>query len=80
MPCKEGVLRNFVKLTGKHLWQSLVFNKVAGLRNVNFAKFYQKNTSLKRTPQDDYFCSLKFKLGKFLTDFVWRHKIICEYL
>ena len=28
--CKKGVLRNFVKLTGKHLCQSLFYNKVAG--------------------------------------------------
>ena len=34
--CKKGVLRNFVKFTGKHLCQSLFFNKFAG---VNFAKF-----------------------------------------
>ena len=27
-----GVLRNFAKLTGKRLCQSLFFNKVAGLR------------------------------------------------
>ena len=31
MFCKKGVLRNFVKLTGKHLCQSLFFGKVAGL-------------------------------------------------
>ena len=51
--CKKGVLRNFVKFTGKHLCQSLFFNKVTGLRPasllekrlchrcfpVNFAKF-----------------------------------------
>ena len=50
---KKGVLRNFTKFTGKHLCQSLLFNKVAGLRPatllkkrlwhrcfpVNFAKF-----------------------------------------
>ena len=30
--CKKGVLRNFTKFTGKHLCQSLSFNKVAGLR------------------------------------------------
>ena len=50
---KKGVLRNFVNFTGKHLCQSLFFNKVAGLRPatllknrlwhrcfpVNFAKF-----------------------------------------
>ena len=51
--CKKGVLRNFAKFTGKHLCQSLFFNKVEGLRpatllkkrlwhrrfRVNFAKF-----------------------------------------
>ena len=30
--CKKGVLRNFIKSTGKHLCQSLFSNKVAGLR------------------------------------------------
>ena len=30
--CEKGVLRNFTKFTGKHLCQSLSFNKVAGLR------------------------------------------------
>ena len=28
--CKKGALRNFAKFTGKHLCQSLNFNKVAG--------------------------------------------------
>ena len=51
--CKKGVVRNFEKFIGKHLCQSLLFNKVAGLRPasllkkrlwhwcfpVNFAKF-----------------------------------------
>ena len=32
MFCKKGVLRNVIKFTGKHLCQSLFFNKVAGLR------------------------------------------------
>ena len=37
---KKGDLRNFVKFTGKHLCQSLFFNKVAGLRpeTCNFIK------------------------------------------
>ena len=53
MYCKKGVLRNFAKFTGKHLCQSLFFDKVADLRPatllkkrpwhrcfpVNFAKF-----------------------------------------
>ena len=30
--CKKSVLRNFAKFTGKHLCQSLFFNKVTGLR------------------------------------------------
>ena len=30
--CKKGVLRNVAKLTGKHLRQSLFFNKAAGSR------------------------------------------------
>ena len=35
--CKKGVLRNFGKSTGKHLCQSLYFNKVAG-QACNFIK------------------------------------------
>ena len=31
--CKKGVLRNLTKFTGKHLFQSLFFNKIAGLRS-----------------------------------------------
>ena len=63
--CKKGVLRNFTKFTGKHLCQSLYFNKVAGLRPeaCNFIKIealarvfscefgeFSKNTSSYRTP------------------------------
>ena len=36
--CWKGVLRNFAKFTGKQLYQSLLFNKVAGLRSVNLLK------------------------------------------
>ena len=36
---KKGFLRNFVKFTGKYLFQSLLFNKVAGPCN-----FIQKET------------------------------------
>ena len=44
---KKGVLRNFAKFTGKHLCQSLFFNKVAGRLQEHL--FY-------RTPPDDCFC------------------------
>ena len=33
---EKGVLRNFAKFTGKHLCQSLFFNKVAGLLRTPF--------------------------------------------
>ena len=36
--CKNGVLRNFTKFTGKYLYQSLFFNKVAGLRPATLLK------------------------------------------
>ena len=42
--CKKGVLKNFAKFTGKHLWQNVFFNKVTGLRQL-----------FHRTPQDDCF-------------------------
>ena len=60
--CEKGVLRNFAKFTGKHLCQSLVFNKVAGtvcnftkkeiLAQVFSSEFCEisKNTLFCRTP------------------------------
>ena len=35
---KKGVLKNFTKFTGKHLCQSLLFNKVGGLTPVTLFK------------------------------------------
>ena len=35
---EKGILKNFAKLTGKHLCRSLFFNKVAGLRPVTLLK------------------------------------------
>ena len=42
--CKKGVLRNFAKFTRKHLCQSLIFNKVAGLRTTEACNFIKKET------------------------------------
>ena len=54
---KKVVFRNFTKFTGKHLCQSLFFNKVAGLRNrcfpVNFVR--SPTISFYSTLLDDYF-------------------------
>ena len=72
----NGVLRNFPKFTGKHLCQSLFFNKVAGLRPatllkkrlwhrcfpVNFAKFL-RTPFLQNTPGRLLLCRARlFKL------------------
>ena len=38
MFCKKRFLRNFAKFTGKHLFQSLFFNKFAGLRPATLLK------------------------------------------
>ena len=35
---RKAVLRNFTKFTGRHLWQSLFFNEVAGLRSATLLK------------------------------------------
>ena len=35
---RKDILRNFAKFTGKHLWQSLFLNKVAGLRPTSLLK------------------------------------------
>ena len=35
---KKGVFRNFTKFIGKHLCQSLLFNKVSGLRTATLLK------------------------------------------
>ena len=43
---KKGVLRNFAKLTGKHLCKSLLFNNVAGL--TFFIEFFRPGTLLKK--------------------------------
>ena len=53
---RKGVLRNFVKFTGKHLCQSLFFNKVAGLPATLLKKrlwhscFLENFTKFLRTP------------------------------
>ena len=49
MFCEKGVLRNFTKFTGKQLCQSLFFNKVAGLRQLQLTIYTIPTISLKRT-------------------------------
>ena len=60
---RKGVLRNFAKLTGKHLCQSLYFNKVAGL-DYNFIKI--------ETLAQVFSCEFcKIPKNTFFTEHVW---------
>ena len=62
--CKKGVIRNFEKHSGKHLCQSLFFNKVADLRPVTL---FKKRLSHKPIPVN----FPKFVRTRFLTDHVF---------
>ena len=66
---RKGILRNFEKLTGKHLCQSIFLNKVVGLLACIFIKNealaqvlscefckISKNTCFYRTPPGACFC------------------------
>ena len=92
--CKKGVLRNFAKFTGKHLCQSLFFNKVAGLRYlpVNFVKFlrtpFLRNTwrlplirSKFLNARKKHLCSSLFliKLRPWRPAFLLKKLFSCEY-
>ena len=62
--CKKGVLRNLSKFTGKHLCQSLFFNKVAGLRRATNIK---KETLRRCFPVN----FVKFLRTSFYTEHLW---------
>ena len=60
---EKGVLRNFAKFTGKHLCQSLFFNKVAGLA-CNFIK--------KETLAQVFSCEFcEISKNTFFTEHLW---------
>ena len=71
MFCKKVVLRNFGKLTGKHLCQSLLFNEVACLRPV---------TLFKKRLWHRYFLVnyVKFLRTSFLTEHLWWLLLCCQ--
>ena len=62
--CKKGFLRNFAKFKGKHLCQSLFFNKVTGVRTA---------TLLKKRLRHRFFPMnfAKFLRTPFLTEHLW---------
>ena len=60
--CNKGVLRNLVKFTAKHLWQSLFFNKVASA--CNFIK--------KETLAQVFYCEFcEISKNNFFTEHLW---------
>ena len=63
--CKKGVLRNFVKFTGKHLCQSLFFNKVAGQNTEQ----NDDHTHIMRKVQ---FCSSLKSFAKFIEKILYQ--------
>ena len=63
---KKGVHRNFTKFTGKHLCQSLFFNKVAGLRPKT-CSFIKKETLAQVFSCE--FCEIS--KNTFLTEHLW---------
>ena len=69
---KKCVLRNFTKFTGKHLCQSLFFNKVAGLRLFSFLQDCFWFFLFYRTPLDHCFLLyLNLNEYPFLIDLFW---------
>ena len=64
MFCKKGVLRNFVKFTGKHLCQGLFFDKVTGLAPATLLKktIWHRCFPVKFT---------KFLTTPFFTEHLW---------
>ena len=70
---KKGVLRNFAKVTGKNLCQSLFIKKRLwhSCFPVNFAKFlrtpFLQNTSWRLPLQQDYHWNISYKSDEFLT-------------
>ena len=88
--CRKCILRNFAKFTGKHLFQGLYFNKVAGLGlackfiekealaqvfSVNFAKFL-KTPFLQNTSERLLLCFITFCDWEFLPQMLQKHLLL----
>ena len=75
--CKKGVLRNFAKFTGKHLCQSLFFNKetLAQVFSCEFCEI-SKNTFFYRTPLVAASACMK---NNFACCCCWLHLVVNYY-
>ena len=92
---KKVVLKNFAKFTENHLWQSLFFNKVAGLRPAtllktrlwltcfpaNFENFLRKFWELfGRTPLEDCFLGLNWGYQDIFITAYTLIKVVCKLI
>ena len=83
--CNKGVLKNFTKFTGKHLCQSLFFNKIAGGKKCLFfgqaCNFIKKETLVQVFSCE--FCEI-FKNAFFIEHLCWLllniHLVTLAYL
>ena len=75
--CKKTVLRNFANFTGKHLRQSLIFNKVAGLRH-KICNFIKKETLTQVFSCE--FCEISKNTVSYRTPLVVASEISARYL
>ena len=71
---KKGILKNFAKFIGKHLCQSLYFNKVIGLRpifkNTFFTKHLRPTASVDSQKSGSLYCNELFFYGHMLSSVV----------
>ena len=90
---KKGVLRNFIKFTGKHLCQGLFFNKVehriyrtpsvaasSSLMNVkgDLTKVEINEHLIKIFRGNVYLCTIVYKLKMFIPNINYAFKIHCH--
>ena len=72
--CKKGVIRNFAKFTGKHLCQSLFFNKVASLD----LQLYKKEALAQVFSCE--FSEICKKTFYFLTEHLWWLLLLTHFM
>ena len=68
---KKGVLRNFTKFTGKHLCQSLFFNKVAGLSTLFLQNTFFTEHFWITASESSWFINSYLKYSRLKNSAIW---------
>ena len=64
---RKGVLRNFANFTGKHLWKSLFFNKIADLQGLTLIKLPNFRPTLNAEKDNICVCRLmSYRLQSYI--------------